>query len=83
MTTDDDVWFEQKRFGYGAGLPIRWQGWVLMLGFAAMTIAVGVVLTPRHPALFAGLVALAVVPLLLIAARHTRGGWRWRWGESA
>ena len=24
---DDKPWFAPKRFGYGAGLPIAWQGW--------------------------------------------------------
>jgi hypothetical protein len=26
-----------------------------------------------------GIIALATIVFALIARRHTRGGWRWRW----
>ncbi len=29
-------WFAPKRYGYGAGLPIAWQGWVLTIGYLAV-----------------------------------------------
>jgi hypothetical protein len=32
----DGDWFAPKRFGYGAGPPIAWQGWALILGFCAI-----------------------------------------------
>jgi hypothetical protein len=28
-------WLASKRFGYGAGLPVAWQGWALLLGYLA------------------------------------------------
>ncbi len=28
-------WFRSKRYGYGYGLPIAWQGWVVLLLWAA------------------------------------------------
>ena len=35
-------WFAPKRFGYGAGLPIAWQGWVVMAAyFATVAITAG------------------------------------------
>lgn len=73
-------WFAPKRFGYGAGLPIAWQGWALILGFTATVLAAGLLLAPRHPALFAVLVIVMTIPLIVISAQHTRGGWKWRWG---
>lgn len=73
-------WFAPKRYGYGASLPISWQGWALMLGFTASAIAVGLALH-RHPLqLVAALVPMILV-FTVITARTTRGGWRWRWGE--
>ena len=30
---NDAAWFAQKRFGYGAGLPLTWQGWALLGGY--------------------------------------------------
>ena len=29
---EDGAWFAPKRYGFGAGLPIAWQGWALLLG---------------------------------------------------
>lgn len=75
----DDAWFAPKLFGWGVGLPIAWQGWALLAGFVAITLADMRWVTPYWLA-----VTLAVLFLLtfsVIAARHTRGGWRWRWGR--
>lgn len=78
MMDEDDVWFEPKRFGYGAGLPVRWQGWALLLGYIALIAGLSLLLIPRHPVPFYLIVAVATVALTAVAARHTRGGWRWR-----
>ena len=34
--SDGPEWFAPKRYGYGAGLPISWQGWAITLGFVAI-----------------------------------------------
>ena len=78
----DDAWFEPKRFGIGAGLPIAWQGWALTAGFVAATAGLAAVLLPRHRVPFTTTTAVLMLAFLVTAARHTRGGWRWRWGES-
>jgi hypothetical protein len=73
-------WFAAKRYGYGAGLPIAWQGWVLLGAYMAI-LGLAVWLLANVPiALFAVAIS-ATFLLLLIAARTTRGGWRWRWGD--
>ena len=33
MSDDNSAWFQPKRFGYGAGWPIAWQGWALRGGY--------------------------------------------------
>ena len=72
-------WFEPKRYGYGSGLPIAWQGWVV-LGLYLAVVFLAIWLFEKHPlATFAVLVP-ATALLLLITARTTRGGWRWRSG---
>jgi hypothetical protein len=73
-------WFKPKRYGYGAGLPISWQGWVLMIGFLAIVTVAAVVLDKR-PLLLFPLLLPATAAFLIIVARKTRGGWRWRWDE--
>lgn len=73
-------WFAPKRFGYGSGLPIAWQGWVLTIGFLISTFAASLLLAP-HPRALPALLAPATILFLSICARTTRGGWRWRSGK--
>jgi hypothetical protein len=72
-------WFAAKRYGYGAGLPISWQGWLVTLVYVAV-VGVAVRLFRDSPLAIAGIVVPATAALLVITARTTRGGWRWRWG---
>lgn len=81
---DEGDWFAPKRYGYGAGLPIAWQGWALSLAYclAVSGIAYGVPHLDRAqvPVAVVGIVALTAL-FVLIVAKRTRGGWRWRNGE--
>jgi hypothetical protein len=77
--SDGPEWFAPKRYGLGS-TPITWQGWALTFGFVAITILLSVKFGQRPIQLFA-----IGTPLLLgfmvICAKTTRGGWRWRWGD--
>jgi hypothetical protein len=79
-------WFHPKYFGYGAGLPCSWEGWVVLIGFI-VAIAGWAVLTTRlvpssndaaGVALLLGGTVPLVGALLVIAWGRTSGGWRWR-----
>jgi hypothetical protein len=75
----DGAWFVAKRYGYGAGLPIAWQGWVFS-GVQGAAVIGGLALLAKHQvAAIAWTVIVALLPLPLYAAK-TRGGWKWRWG---
>jgi hypothetical protein len=78
--TEGPEWFAPKRYGYGAGLPIAWQGWALTIGFIAITVAAAVLLAKR-PLVFLALLTPLLLLFTLICARTTKGGWRWRWGR--
>jgi hypothetical protein len=78
--SDGPEWFAPKRYGVGTGRPISWQGWALTIGFVLVVIAISVRLKDRLPQMIAALVPIIVV-YLVISARTTRGGWRWRWGS--
>jgi len=80
------AWFAPKRFGYGAGMPIAWQGWVVMLGFiAAMALVVRFAPALLPPVIAAPVIlclSLVLIALVVAIARaKTEGGWRWRWGD--
>jgi hypothetical protein len=72
------AWFAPKRLGFGSGLPIAWQGWLVIgVYLAVVTLAslfLGVV--PK----VAGIV-IATALLVIICAKTTDGGWRWRDGS--
>ena len=77
--SDEDAWFAPKRYGYGAGLPIAWQGWAILIGYIAL-IAAAAALVRYSWIAFAALVAAATAALIVTCAQKTRGGFRWRWG---
>jgi hypothetical protein len=72
-------WFAAKRYGWGWGLPLTWQGWVVLVGWIAVVTAVSPFLAPRSTLLFALFVVL--MSLVLTAICFTKGEPpRWRWG---
>jgi hypothetical protein len=78
--TDGPEWFAPKRYGYGSGRPISWQGWAITLCFVAIAILVGFNFSGRPKLAFAALAPVTVI-LMVICAKTTRGGWKWRWGN--
>lgn len=38
MSDGDGAWFAPKRYGYGTGLPIAWQGWTLLGGYLMLML---------------------------------------------
>ena len=80
MNDKDGMWFAPKRYGYGAGLPIAWQGWALLAAHIGLILGCSVLLRDHQATRPLWIVVIALLPLPLYAAR-TRGGWKWRWGE--
>ena len=78
--SDDPQWFRAKRYGYGAGLPISWQGWAVTIGFVVL-IGLASLLARYSLIEFISAFVMLTVTFIVITARTTRGGWRWRWGE--
>ena len=82
MMSNETFWFAPKRYGYGAGLPIAWQGWAVLLSYTLLVAGSASAILPLSTFAFVAVTLGATAALLLVAARRTRGGWRWRWGES-
>ena len=80
MMDDRPEWFAPKRYGLGAGLPISWQGWLVLAVYVAIIVA-AVILLDDHRLAQASIVVPATALLVIIFAKTTRGGWRWRWGD--
>ncbi|WP_199555912.1 hypothetical protein [Sandaracinobacteroides hominis] len=73
----EDGWFKAKRNGYGSGPPISWQGWALTIAYIA-AIATAPWIARQTPEGAILLFIAATASFLLMAARTTRGGWRFR-----
>lgn len=78
-----DDWFAPKRYGFGSGPPIAWQGWLVCIVYGVVVTLAALLLAPRSVPAFIAVVTIATAVLLFICAKKTRGGWRWRWGDDA
>ena len=72
-----NYWFPAKRYGWGWGLPSRWQGWaVLVVYLGLVLIATFRLPQPQY------MISVAVLTALLIAVCWLKGEPpRWRWGN--
>ncbi|MFL6734733.1 MAG: hypothetical protein ACJ8EY_08555 [Sphingomicrobium sp.] len=77
--SDNPEWFAAKRYGFGSGAPIAWQGWVILIAYLIIVLGSAAMFSNR-PLVLMSIVAPVTALLILITARTTRGGWRWRWG---
>jgi len=79
----EEKWFRAKKYGYGAGLPIKWQGWAFLAAYTLIIVGAGqlVRLGGWAGPIAALLICLGATLLCLIIAKHkTEGEWKWRSG---
>lgn len=77
---EEGPWFRAKRFGYGAGLPFKWQGWVLLVTHMTLISGLAFMLSNK-PIIMVPVILLAAFAPLPIYAARTEGGWKWRNGD--
>jgi Kef-type K+ transport system membrane component KefB len=86
-----DYWFKPKRYGYGA-TPANWKGWLAMLVFVLVDLALAFWLIVRpvlagtgptltQVVLFMVLMFAVTAVLIWVSVIKTDGKWRWRWGK--
>jgi hypothetical protein len=80
VSDDGPEWFAPKRYGFGCGMPISWQGWAITIAFIAIAFATAL-LFGKKPLIMSAILVPATATLIVITAKTTRGGWRWRWGN--
>lgn len=81
---DRNYWFAAKRYGWGWGLPLTWQGWTVVAAYLLVVVGplafVGV--APEWVVGSATLVGVVVgTPLLLLVCLRKGEPTRWRWGS--
>ena len=74
-----DIWFPAKTYGWGWGLPVKWQGWAVILVYLLMLCAGIFYLLPTfgEPVFLAYIVFLTVVLALVCWAKGEKPKWRW------
>ncbi|AXK67163.1 hypothetical protein [Burkholderia sp. IDO3] len=82
MTSPDKkIWFPAKRYGWGWGLPVAWQGWVVLLLFVIGIIASAWLVPPHRSPVAYGACIVALVALLTVVCWIKGEKPRWRWGK--
>jgi len=74
-------WFPAKRYGWGWGLPITWQGWlVFAIYLVALVIGILIFKPSLHRASFFAFTIF--MSLLLVVVCYMKGEPpKWRWGK--
>ena len=74
---DNRPWFRPKSRGYGTGMPIAWQGWVMLTMHIALITGVTMLLRNQPVPMMIFVILAGLAPLPLYRAK-TEGDWRWR-----
>ncbi|AOI99440.1 hypothetical protein [Burkholderia sp. LA-2-3-30-S1-D2] len=75
------IWFPAKRYGWGWGLPVAWQGWVVLLLLAIGILATAWLVPPQRSPLAYGTCVVVWVALLIAVCLLKGEKPRWRWGD--
>jgi hypothetical protein len=74
------IWFPAKRYGWGWGPPVAWQGWVVLAAWIALLFA-GLLWFAPMGAVAHALYTLVMVALLTAVCYVKGEPPRWRWGD--
>ena len=81
MRSTSKFWFPAKRYGWGWGPPVRWQGWAVLVGFFALLGAGFILLPPEQYALEFTIYASALAGFLILVCYLKGEPPKWRWGS--
>src|SRR4030095_11321939 len=77
--TDMPDWFAPKRHGFGSGRRMALQGWLALASFIGITVPSAQAFKDK-PLIMGSIMVPVSALFILVAAKPTRGGWRWRQG---
>jgi hypothetical protein len=72
MQSTSGFWFPARRHCWGWGMPIRWQGWAVLIAFFGM-LGAGIILLPLGRYALEFTVYAAMLQYLLILVCHVKG----------
>jgi hypothetical protein len=79
MVEPKQFWFPAKRYGWGWGFPITWQGWVAFGIFFLLALAGPFVFSPERdmPSFLAYMLIITVAFGAVCYAKGEPPSWRW------
>ncbi|HFD32929.1 MAG TPA: hypothetical protein ENJ28_09530 [Gammaproteobacteria bacterium] len=75
------IWFPAKKYGIGWGLPITWQGWLVLLMYVALSILGTVYLGNNGYSIFIPFYIILLTSLLILVCWKKGEKLSWRWGK--
>lgn len=82
MSEQPPFWFPAKRYGYGWGLPVRWEGWAVFIGYLALLyLGTHYFFGPGSRSGRGLYIAVLTAALLVIVFIKGERPLRWRWGK--
>ncbi|MEO8465344.1 MAG: hypothetical protein ABI640_08375 [Gammaproteobacteria bacterium] len=81
MSATPTFWFPVKKYGWGWGLPVRWQGWVVFVAYLVLILFGMYHFLPERNALalFAYICGMTVLLTAIVVVKGERPV-AWRWG---
>jgi len=78
---EKDIWFPANKYGFGWSLPVKWQGWIVLLVYTLL-IAAGIVFIDysENQMLFYVYCSIPTIILILICWKKGEAA-KWRWGN--
>ena len=74
-------WFPAKRYGWGWGLPVTWQGWVVFIVWSAVFLSIFPLVILRHQLIEHALFLVLMIAVLIVICYWKGEPPRWRWGD--
>ena len=79
---EKEIWFPAKKYGFGWGLPIKWQGWLAVLIYS-MLIGAGIVFIDYSENQVWFYIYCSILTAILILVCWKKGEKaKWRWGST-
>jgi hypothetical protein len=67
LNKKNSYWFPAKRYGWGWGFPIKWQGWLVTIAYFILMISGIVSISPKvNLALFIGYMSFITIAMLSV-----------------
>lgn len=81
MNEGKDYWFPAKSYGWGWGIPIKWQGWAVLAAYVAGMAATFLLVSPQERLVeFLSYIGVLTAALLVVCWFKGEPP-KWRWGR--